>query len=114
MKEYMKSIDSFKDYLTSVFRPHYLREYVSNLDDDGLLWLYNQMKEPLEFLFDESYLYYKFKWIKDRDFDDLSYEIYVEYLCNPEFFNFTIIKPEWENILYERYKDKIRHLLFPF
>ena len=76
----------------------------------------------MEFLVDESYFYYKFNWIRKREFKDLSLEIYIEYLCNSELFTFSNYKKrmgnsralrEWEDILYERYKDKIKHLLFP-
>ena len=103
MRKFMKDIDSFKNYMNGIFSPKYLKEYINSLDELQLEWFYNQMKEPMEFLVDEKYLFYKFKWIKDRDFTDLSKEIFIEYLCNPEGYTFPIIKEEWEDILYERY-----------
>lgn len=105
----MKDIKSFKDYMTDGYKPDYFSEYVNNLNPDKLEWFYNQVKEPLEFLVTEAYLYYKFKWIKKRNFDDLSYEIYLESLYNPEGFNFDIIKSNWEDILWNRYKNRILH-----
>ncbi len=113
MRSFMKDINTFKMYMTDCFRPQYLIDYVNELDDKKLEWFYNQVREPMEFLVDESYFYYKFNWIRKREFKDLSLEIYIEYLCNSELFTFPIIKKEWEDILYERYKDKIKHLLFP-
>lgn len=113
MKSFMKDINTFKMYMTDCLRPEYLVDYVNGLGDKKLECFYNQVKEPMEFLVDESYFYYKFNWIRKREFKDLSLEIYIEYLCNSELFTFPIIKEEWEDILYERYKDKIRHLLFP-
>lgn len=105
MKEYMNDINTFKDYATSIWVPDYFSEYVNSLNYEELELFYNQVKETLVFLRTGAYLIYKFKWIKDRNFTDLSKEIYLECLYNSEGFGYDIIKPEWENILYERYKD---------
>ncbi len=103
MDDYMKDVSTFKSYMTNGFKPRYLVNYVNSLNEEELNWFYEQMKEPLEFLTTESYLFYKLKWILKNKFTDLSKEIYAEYLCNPEGFTFTIIKPEWEPILEKRY-----------
>ena len=38
---------------------------------------------------------YKFQWIRVREFRDLTKEIYIEYLYNPEGVKFNIFKPGW-------------------
>lgn len=101
----MNDVDTFKNYATSVWVPGYFSEYVSELDDIHLNWFYYQVKNALEFLTTEAYLIYKFKWIKDKPFTDLSKEIYLQYLYNSESFTFDIIKTEWEKVLEEKYKD---------
>lgn len=101
----MNNINTFKNYATSGLVPSYFREYVEGLDDNQLNWFYHQVKDALEFLTTEAYLIYKFKWIKDNSFNDLSKEIYLHSLYNPELFTFDIIKLEWEQILDEKYKD---------
>lgn len=101
----MTNVNEFKNFATSIWVPDYFREYVQSLDDEKLEWFYNQVKEVLKILISPAYLTYKFKWICKREFTDLSKEIYVEYLYNPECFDFDIIKPEWEDILADRYRD---------
>ena len=110
MKNYMKNINTFKSYLTASNMPHDIKEYVKELDDEKLQWFYNQAKEPLEFLTNEEYLFYKFRWIKKHDFDDLSKEIFIESLCNPECIKEPIIKAEWGDVLHQRYAKDIQEL----
>lgn len=105
MNRYMNSINEFKNYATSIWMPDYFREYVNELDEEKLDWFYHQVKDALEFLTSADYLIYKFNWIKEYPFTDLSKEIYLHTLYNPEFFTFDLIKPECEKVLEDKYKD---------
>lgn len=107
----MKSIEKFKRYATSCFLPEYFRQYVNALSSTDLEWFYNQVKNVLDILNDEGYLIYKFKWIRVREFRDLTKEIYIESLYNPEGIKFDIFKPGCEEKLADKYqydKDVLR------
>ena len=106
MKWYMKNIYSFKNYFTQSNQPHDFREYVKSLDDNKLNWFYNQMKEPVEFIKDLSYLQYKFQWVKDSD--DLSRELFTQAVMSCEG---HLVKDKWFSILYERYEKDIQESL---
>lgn len=69
------------------------------------------MKEPIEFLTDEGYLFYKFRWISKYEFDDLSKEIFLQSVFNTEGIITDIIKPGWFSILYNRYEKDIYSLM---
>ena len=114
MKRYMKDVHSFRSYFTQSNQPHYFRGYVEGLGDNKLNWLYNQMKEPLEFLKEESYLLHKFKWINEYEFDDLSKEIFLQSIFNVEGNEEDYIKDKWYNILWERYEKDIQGLFEEF
>lgn len=101
----MSTIEEFKSYATSYRVPDYFKDYVERLDIEKLEWFYNQVKDAVEVLRIEEYLIYKFQWISKRPFTDLTKEIYLEYLYNPEMFCFEIVKPEWEKILNKRYES---------
>ena len=105
MKNHIRTIDEFKAYATSVWVPDYFKVYVESLDEEKLEWFYNQVKDTLDVLACEEYLLYKFKWILNRPFTDLTKEIYVEYLYNPEMFKFDIIKPEYGRLLDKKYEN---------
>ena len=111
MKWYMKSIITFKNYLTQSNIPSDIREYVKDLNEEKLNWFFNQMKEPLEFLADEGYLLYKFRWISKYDFEDLSKEIFLQSIFNAEGIQLDIIKSGWISILYERYEKDINSIM---
>lgn len=111
MKWYMKNINTFENYLTQSNIPYDMKEYVENLDDEKLNWFYNQMKEPLEFIKDENYLFYKFRWIRKYEFKDLSKEIFLQSIFNSEGIQLDIIKDSWLSILYERYEKDIQSLI---
>ena len=102
----MKSIHTFKNYFTQTNQPHDFRNYVKSLDDDKLNWFYNQMKEPVEFIKDLSYLQYKFQWIKDGD--DLSKDLFIQAVMSCEG---HLVKDKWFNILYDRYEKDIQELI---
>jgi len=110
MKKYMENVNTFKSYLTRSNMLSDIREYVKDLDNEKLNWFYNQCQEPLKFLTDEGYLFYKFRWIRNHNFNDLSKEIFIESLCNPEGIKEPIVKEEWNNLLYKRYEKDIQEL----
>lgn len=105
MKESLKTIESFRKYCNTYWLPEYLRDYVKLLNQEELVWFYNQVKEALSYLTTEAYLIYKFKWIVQRTFTDLTKEIYLESLYNPEIFYFDIIKPKSEKELEKKYEN---------
>ena len=102
----MKNVSTFKNYFTQSNQPHDFRDYVKSLDDDKLNWFYNQMKEPVEFIEDLSYLQYKFQWIKNSD--DLSKELFLQAVFSCEG---HLIKNKWFSILHKRYEKDIQELL---
>lgn len=104
MKKHMNTIEEFKRYATSNLVPEYFRNYVNDLDKDELKWFYREVKETLDIMKDEAYLIYKFQWISTREFRDLTKEIYIEYLYNPEGIKYNIFKPGWEEKLADRYQ----------
>lgn len=53
----MKSLDIFKEYMSSSQVPNYVRQYCDNLDEFKWQWFYYQMKEPMEFVTDTEYLF---------------------------------------------------------
>ncbi len=111
MKEHINNIEEFKKYATSSFVPNYFKNYVNALELGELKWFYEQVKNVLAILTDEGYLIYKFQWIRVREFRDLTKEIYIEYLYNPEGVKFNIFKPGWEEKLDDKYqydKDVLR------
>jgi len=111
MKWYMKSIITFKNYLTQSNIPSDIREYVKELAEEKLNWFYNQMKEPIEFLTDDGYLFYKFKWINKYEWDDLSKEIFLQSIFNAEGIELDIIKSGWLNVLYKKYEKDIHSIM---
>lgn len=112
LKDHMNNIEEFKQYSNSVFLPEYYRNYVNNLDEEELRTFYCQVSELLEIIIDENYFLYKFRWIKMKEFRDLTKEIYLQYLYNSEGIKFNIFKPGWEEKLEVKYqydKDVLRY-----
>ena len=109
MKWYMKNVHTFKNYFTQSNQPHSFREYVQSLDEYKLNQFYNQMKEPVEFITDESYLLYKFQWLEDSE--DLSKEFFLQAVMSCED---HLIKDKWFSILHQRYEKDIQELLEDF
>lgn len=102
MKEYMKSIASFQNYMLHHETANYIRRYCRQLESLGWKRFYFQMKEPLDFITDEKYLFYILKWILKEPFEDLSYEVYLQVVQNPEQISEPLIKDEWWIILNQR------------
>ena len=102
----MKNIHTFRNYFTQSNQPHDFRDYIKSLDENKLNRFYNQMKEPVEFIKDLSYLQYKFQWIKETE--DLSKELFLQavFSCEGQY-----IKDKWFNVLYERYEKDIQELI---
>jgi len=107
MKKYMESIKSFKDYMLHKRNENYIIRYCNSLDELGWNNFYNQMKEPLEFIIDESYLFYILKWILKFPYEDLSYDVYLEVIMNPGQIVKPLITTKWHSILEQRYEKKI-------
>ncbi|TGE32415.1 hypothetical protein [Desulfosporosinus sp. Sb-LF] len=61
MEKLMKSLDIFKEYMSSSQVPNYVRRYCDSLDEFKWQWFYNQMIEPMEFVADTDYLFYVLK-----------------------------------------------------
>ncbi len=69
------------------------------------------MKEPLQFILCEEYLFYILKWILKEPFEDLSYEVYLHVMMDPEKTSKSLIKAEWKIILDKRYEEKLNELI---
>lgn len=105
----MKSLDIFKEYMSSSQVPNYVRRYCDNLDEFKWQWFYYQMKEPMEFVADTEYLFYVLKWILKYDFDDLGYEVYFQTIMDPEMWSEPLIKDKWWTILDKRYQERFHN-----
>lgn len=103
----MESIKSFKGYMLHKTNENYIIRYCNSLDELDWNNFYNQMKEPLEFIIDESYLFYILKWILKFPYEDLSYDVYLEVIMNPEQIVKPLITKQWHSILEQRYGKKI-------
>jgi hypothetical protein len=101
--EFMEALPGFKAYMSSEKAPSYVRRYCECLDDGEWKRFFCQCKEPLEFVADTKFFFYILKWILKTDFDDLSFEVYVQYVMDPEGRYDGTIKPEWIPRLEKRY-----------
>lgn len=105
----MKSLKSFRKFMTGYQVPNYVKRYCMRLDDHRWQWFYLQMKEPVGFVANIEYLFYTLKWILKSDFDDLAYEVYFQSIMNPEMRPEPLIKEEWWRILNKRYSERFEN-----
>lgn len=105
--KFMKSLDSFKSFMSGNNAPNYVKRYCIRLDELKWQWFYCQMREPVEFVTDINDLFYILKWILKHDFDDLAYEVYFQDMMDPEGRPESLIKEEWRDILQTRYKQRL-------
>jgi hypothetical protein len=105
--EFMDNLICFKGHMSGDKAPNYVRRYCECLDELGWKCFYRQIREPVEFVTDLNFLFYILKWILKIDFDDLSYEVYFQYIMDPELSYDGMIKPEWIPILEKRYDSKL-------
>jgi hypothetical protein len=91
--------------------PNHVWRYCNQLDNNGWIWFYEQIKEPLKLVADMEFLFYTLKWILKEEFDDLSYELYAQYIIDPECRYDGMIKPEWLPRLEKRYGSKLENEL---
>jgi len=111
--EFMKSLSVFKAHMTSPGVPNYVRRYCEYLNGQKWKWFYGQMDTALEVVDNIEYMFYVLKWILKQDFDDLTYEIYLQDYLDPEMNPASLIKDGWHKVLYERYKDRLEEDLYP-
>lgn len=109
---FMKSLNSFREFMTSYQVPNYVKRYCMELDNSRWQWFYSQMKEPIEFVADVGYLFYVLKWILKNDFDDLGYEVYFQSVMNPEMRPEPLIKDEWWLVLNKRYSKRFKNDIY--
>ena len=103
----MKSLVEFKRKMTSPNAPNYVRRYCEDLSGQKWEWLYAQMKGAMEISVDADRLMYVLKWILKTNFDDLVYEVYFQDYMNPEMSPDSLVKNEWQDVLHERYKERL-------
>ena len=99
--------------MTSPGVPNYVMRYCEYLNGKKWKWFYEQMDTALEVVDNIEYLFYVLKWILKDDFDDLTYEIYLQDYLDPEMNPASLIKDGWHKVLYERYKDRLEEDLYP-
>ena len=90
--QFMKSIDTFKQFMTSVEVPNYVSRYCEQLNEIKWIWFYAQMMEAMLLTDEPDYLFYVLKWILKRDFHDIAYEMYCLDMMNPEMRHESLIK----------------------
>jgi len=90
--QFMRTLSSFKDFMSGDSAPTYVRRYCGVLDDSQWEWFYAQMKAAVKVTDELDYLFYVLKWILKYDFDDLVYEMYCQDVFNPECRNVSLIK----------------------
>lgn len=100
----MKSITTFQEHMLHNNSGNYINRYCNQLTSMEWKLFYSQMKEPLEFIVDEKYLFYMLKWILKEPYTDLSFEVYLQVIQNPEQISEPLIKDEWMIILNTRYE----------
>jgi hypothetical protein len=105
--KFMKSLDSFKNFMSGNDVPNYVKRYCGGLDEFKWQWFYFEMKETIEFVTDIDCLFYILKWILKHDFDDLAYEVFFQEIMDPECRPKSLIKDEWWDILQARYKQRL-------
>jgi len=89
---FIRTLRSFKGFMTSDSAPTYVRRYCGALDDTQWVWFYGQMKAAVKVNDDLEYLFYVLKWILKHDFDDLVYEMYCQDVFDPECRKESLIK----------------------
>ncbi len=82
--DFMKSIESFKNFMRSESVPNYVQRYCSQLNEVKWIWFYAQMTEAVLITDELDYLFYVLKWILKDDFHDIAYEMYCIDMSDPE------------------------------
>lgn len=113
IRKYMNNIFKFYYFMTKSPKVNRkTKEYVQKLNEKELIWFYKQMKEPVNFIIDEHFLFYYLDIIISHDFKDLSCEFFLYY--NIEMFCFDeIIDSKWMKLLSNRYKKELENALTP-
>ena len=107
--DYMRTLPVFKNHMTSAHVPNYVIRYCECLDGQKWEWFYNQMKEAVVIVSDIDYMFYVLKWILNRDFDDLVYEIYFQDYMDPEMRPDSLIADQWAERLHEKYIGRLKN-----
>lgn len=81
--KFMKSMDTFKRFMTGEEAPNYVSGYCSHPNGVTWIWFYVQMLEALLITDEPDYLFYVLKWILKNDFKDIAYEMYCMDMSNP-------------------------------
>ena len=110
-RKFMKSLQAFKSFMLGPDAPNWVARYCGCLDKYEWMWFYEQMKEPTEFA-NVEWLFYVLKWILKHDFDDLSREVFFQYVLDPEMCYGVTIKDEWLDCLKVRYGKELEEVLF--
>lgn len=119
-KEYIYYGYDIREYMDNVFKFYFfinkssdispsLKDYVNKLDGKGLVRFYNQMKEPLEFITNDDFLYFYLDTIVEHKYKDLSLELYICYYLDKKYPD-NAIKYNWIDILSKRYRKEIIEL----
>ena len=108
---FMKSLSDFKTYMTGCNVPNYVLRYCDLLDEQGWQWFYGQVGDALNFVGDIERFFYILKWILKYDFIDLTYEIFVHDIMDPESCSESLIKDECREFLEDKYNDELVELI---
>lgn len=104
---FVKTMDSFRSFMTSDSAPNYVVRYCENLDEIKWIWFYAQMLEAVKITDHIDYLFYVLKWILKSDFHDIAYEMYFYDIMNPENRSESLIKDEYWEMYSEHYHPRL-------
>ena len=107
IREYMDNVFKFYFFMTkSLDIPPKLKRYITQLDGKDLVRFYYQMKEPLEFVTNDDFMYFYLDNIIEHKYKDLSLELYICYYLDNSYPD-DVIKSNWLDILSKRYREEI-------
>ena len=106
IREYMDSVFKFYFFMTkSSDVPPKLKSYITNLEGRELIRFYRQIKEPLEFITNDDFMYFYLDNIIEHKYKDLSLELYICYYLDKSYPD-DVIKSNWLDKLSERYRKE--------
>ena len=105
-KRFIENLDSFKDFILSNDIPNYVVRYCEQLNEVKWIWFYVQMMEAVMKTDELDYLFYVLKWILKTDFPDITYEMYLFDMTDPECRNESLIKENYWPMYSEQYHNR--------
>lgn len=81
--------NAFKSFmLNPLFHHESVISYCLGLDDEKWAWFHSQVIQTSLYISNKDFIFYAFKWIVDKPFSDLRYEVYCCHFNVDVEFNF--------------------------